>query len=78
MRPSASTSVEARAERRYKQLLEQGFDASLAALQMDIQARDQRDTTRIIAPLRPAEDAVLIDSTELGIEEVVECKYSNL
>ena len=66
-----TASAEARAERRYKQLLERGFSASLAALIDDIQARDARDTQRTVAPLKPAEDAIVLDSTDLGIDAVV-------
>lgn len=66
-----TASAEARAERRYKQLLEKGFNASLAALIDDIQARDARDTQRSVAPLKPAEDAIVLDSTDLGIDAVV-------
>lgn len=67
-----TASAEARAERRYKQLLQKGFDASLAALVEDIQARDARDTQRSVAPLKPADDALVLDSTDLGIEAVVQ------
>jgi cytidylate kinase len=66
-----TASAEERAQRRYKQLKDKGFAASLAALSREIQERDERDTTRIVAPLRPAADAVQLDSTGLGIEEVV-------
>lgn len=67
-----TASAEARAERRYKQLIEKGFDASLAALVEDIQARDARDTQRSVAPLKPAVDALVLDSTDLGIDAVVQ------
>ncbi len=67
-----TASAEARAERRYKQLLEKGFDASLAALTDDIRARDTRDTERSIAPLKPADGALVLDSTDLGIDAVVQ------
>lgn len=66
-----TASAQARAERRYKQLLEKGFDASLAALIEDIESRDARDSQRTVAPLRPADDAMLLDSTDLGIDAVV-------
>ena len=75
--PSASlkifltASVEARAERRYKQLKDKDIDVSLPALLKSIQERDARDMERAVAPLKPAEDAVVIDSTSLSIEEVV-------
>lgn len=67
-----TASAQERAERRYKQLKEKGFDASLAHLVEEIQARDERDMNRAVAPLVPAEDAVTIDSTDLNIEEVFE------
>lgn len=66
-----TASAEARAERRYKQLLQKGFDANLAAILQDIRARDIRDTQRTVAPLRPAEGALVLDSTALGIEAVL-------
>lgn len=49
-----------------------GYDASLAALLEDIKARDDRDMNRAVAPLKPAEDALILDSTELSIDEVLE------
>ncbi len=67
-----TASAEERGNRRYKQLLDKGFDASLPALIEDIRARDERDSNRSVAPLKPAEDAILIDSTELTIEKVCE------
>lgn len=67
-----TASAEARAERRYRQLLEKGFGASLAALVEDIQSRDDRDTQRSVAPLKPADDALVLDSTDLGIDAVVQ------
>lgn len=63
-------SPEERAARRYKQLKEKGLGASLANLVEDIRARDERDRSRAVAPLRPADDAVRVDSTRLSIEEV--------
>ena len=65
-----TASAEERAERRFKQLKEKGFDASLGALLADIQARDERDANRTVAPLVPAEDAIEIDTTKLSIEQV--------
>ena len=67
-----TASVAARAERRYKQLKEKGFDANLPALSRDLEARDAQDANRAVAPLRPARDAVELDSTDLSIEEVVD------
>ncbi len=66
-----TASAEARAERRHKQLKEQGFDGSLAALFDDIAKRDARDAARAVAPMRPAADAIQIDSTALDAEQVV-------
>ncbi len=67
-----TASAQARAERRYRQLLEKGFDANLRDLVNDIQARDDRDMNRSVAPLRPAQDALVLDSTDLGIEAVLQ------
>lgn len=64
-------SAEARAERRYKQLINKGLGASLEAILMDIQARDDRDMNRPVAPLKPASDAVVLDSTRMSIDEVL-------
>ena len=73
-----TASVEIRALRRYKQLKEKGESVSLSRLFREIEARDARDQTRSVAPLRPAEDAVIIDSTESSIEEVLERIYKLL
>jgi cytidylate kinase len=67
-----TASAEARAERRYKQLIEKGNSANLADLVRDMRARDERDTQRAVAPLKPAPDAVVLDSTSMNIDEVVE------
>jgi cytidylate kinase len=61
-----------RALRRYKQLKDKGSDVSLAALSREITERDLRDSTRAVAPLKPAPDAEVIDSTGLTIEQVIE------
>lgn len=65
-----TASPEARAERRHKQLKGKGIDVNLAALLEDIRRRDQRDEQRAVAPLRPAPDAEILDTTLLGIPEV--------
>jgi len=65
-----TASAQIRAERRYKQLKEKGESVNLTRLFREIKARDLRDQSRSVAPLRPAEDAVIIDSTELSIDEV--------
>lgn len=62
----------ARAERRYNQLIAKGFSCNLDSLFADLQARDARDTTRAIAPLKPAPEALVIDSTSLTIDQVVQ------
>lgn len=67
-----TASSQERAERRHKQLLQKGQPASLASLLDEIVARDERDMNRAVAPLRPADDAILIDSTSMNIEEVLE------
>ncbi len=67
-----TAAAEVRALRRYKQLKDKGIDASLAALFLEIAERDKRDSTRAVAPLRPSIDAVVLDSTQLSIQEVVE------
>ena len=64
-------SAEARAERRYNQLKNKGLGVNLRALLEQIQERDARDRERAVAPLRPAEDALIIDSTEMSIDAVV-------
>jgi len=65
-----TASAETRADRRYKQLKSKGISASLHALFLSIQARDDRDMNRSVSPLKPAEDALVIDSTEMTIDEV--------
>ncbi len=67
-----TASPEARAERRYKQLIEKEIPANLPALVRDMRARDERDTQRVVAPLKPAADALVLDSTQFDIEQVVE------
>jgi cytidylate kinase len=65
-------SAEIRAERRYKQLKSKGINANLAQLLTEIQQRDERDTNRVVSPLKPANDSITIDSSELAIEDVVQ------
>jgi len=67
-----TASLEERAYRRYKQLKEQGFDANLSQLTRELRERDERDANRDVAPLRPAEDAVVVDTTGHPVEWVVE------
>ena len=67
-----TASVEVRAQRRYKELLEKGQTADLEQIKKDIEERDYRDMNRDIAPLRQAEDAVLVDSSYMTIDENVQ------
>ncbi|GAB3420421.1 (d)CMP kinase [Massilia agilis] len=67
-----TASVAARAERRYKQLIGKGFSANMDDLLADLQARDERDTKRAVAPLAPAADAYILDSSNITAEEAVE------
>jgi cytidylate kinase len=67
-----TASPEIRAERRYKQLIEKGIDANLRALSRDLRDRDERDAKRAVAPLVPAPDSQVLDSSALSIDEVVE------
>lgn len=66
-----TASVETRAKRRYQELQEKGEDYNLEEIAHDIEERDRRDMTREIAPLKQAEDAVLVDSSDMTIAEVV-------
>ncbi|MDX1556421.1 MAG: (d)CMP kinase [Xanthomonadales bacterium] len=70
-----TASVEERAQRRYKQLKEKGESVTLSRLFREIEKRDERDMTREIAPLVPADDAVTIDSTRLSVDEVMRAIY---
>lgn len=67
-----TASPEARAERRYKQLIDKGFSANMEDLLKDLWERDARDSTRAIAPLRPAEGAHLLDTSSMTADEAVE------
>lgn len=66
-----TASAEERAQRRYKQLKEKGVSVTLAGLLNEIAARDERDAGRAVAPLKPADDAVVVDSTGMPITEVI-------
>ncbi len=68
-----TAGAEERAQRRYKQLKEKGESVNLAALREDIQARDERDMSRLVSPLKPADDAIVIDTTTMSIVEVKQC-----
>ena len=67
-----TATAAARAERRLNQLISKGISASLDDLRQDLEARDERDRTRATAPLRPAQDALLLDNSQLGIEASVQ------
>lgn len=67
-----TASVETRAKRRYQELLEKGETCNLEEIAHDIEERDNRDMNREIAPLKQADDAVLVDSSDMTIEEVVQ------
>jgi CMP/dCMP kinase len=67
-----TASVEARAQRRYKQLIDKGFSANMDDLLADLQARDARDTQRAVAPLMPAEGAHILDTSQMTADEAVE------
>jgi len=66
-----TATPEVRARRRYKQLIDKGIDANLAALSRDLAQRDARDAARAVAPLAPAPDALLLDSSDRSLDEVV-------
>ena len=66
-----TASAEERARRRHKQLIDKGIDVNLARLLEDIEQRDRRDMERQVAPLKPAEDALVVDTTTMTIEQVV-------
>ena len=67
-----TASVDTRADRRYKELVEKHMPADLEEIKRDIEARDYQDMHRDISPLKQADDAVLVDSSDMGIDEVVE------
>ncbi|MCS4505040.1 Cytidylate kinase [wastewater metagenome] len=73
-----TASVDERARRRYKQLIDQGLGASLRGLVEEIAARDRRDASRTVAPLAPAEDAVVLDTTELDVDQAAEAVMSQV
>ena len=67
-----TASAACRAERRYKQLISKGFSASIEDLRADLEARDARDSSRSVAPLKPAQDARVLDNSTLTIDEAVD------
>jgi 3-phosphoshikimate 1-carboxyvinyltransferase len=66
-----TASAACRAERRYQQLLGKGNTTTIASLRADLEARDARDSSRSVSPLRPAQDALLLDNSELSVEKSV-------
>lgn len=72
-----TADVDSRAKRRYMQLREQGIEKDIIEIKKDIEKRDDRDRNRDIAPLKVAEDAIILDSSDLSIDDVV-CKISNM
>ncbi len=67
-----TASAEERAQRRYKQLKDKGIDANLSTLVEELRVRDERDMNRKTAPLKPASDAIIIDTSDLSIQQVIE------
>jgi len=67
-----TASAACRAERRHKQLISKGIAATLDSLRADLEARDARDASRTVAPLKPAEDAQLLDNSDLTVHQSVE------
>lgn len=67
-----TASVEARAQRRYKQLIDKGFPANMSDLLKDLRERDARDSNRAVAPLKPAEGAYLLDTSDMTADEAVD------
>ena len=66
-----TASAAQRAQRRLKQLISKGISTTLEGLRADLEARDARDSSRSVAPLKPAQDALLLDNSELSIEESI-------
>lgn len=66
-----TASAEARAKRRYKQLIDKGFSASMGNILSDLKARDERDMNRAMAPLKAAKDAYILDTSDMGVDDAV-------
>ncbi len=73
-----TASLEERVNRRYKQLKEKGFEISIDNLFQEISARDQRDANRAVSPLRPADDAVVVDCSSMSIDEMLACAVEHV
>ncbi len=72
MKVFMTASAEERAERRYKQLKDKGINANIAALVADLKQRDEQDANRAVSPLKPADDAILLDTTSMTIQQVTD------
>ena len=70
-----TASAACRAERRYKQLISKGISTTLDSLRADLEARDARDASRTVAPLKPAQDALLLDNSDLTVASSVETVF---
>ena len=73
-----TASLEERVNRRYKQLKEKGFEISIDDLFQEISDRDQRDANRAVSPLRPADDAVVVDCSSMSIDEMLDCAVEHV
>ena len=73
-----TASLEERVNRRYKQLKEKGFEISIDGLFQEISDRDQRDANRAVSPLRPADDAVVVDCSSMSIDEMLDCAVEHV
>ncbi|WP_299792223.1 (d)CMP kinase [uncultured Shewanella sp.] len=73
-----TASAEERAQRRYNQLQDKGFDVNIDRLLSEIKERDERDSNRSVAPLVPAEDALIIDTSGIGIDEVLDIALTHI
>jgi len=73
-----NAGIEIRAHRRYKQLINMGLSANIAHLRADIAERDERDQSRSVSPLKPAEDALVVDSSLLDLTQVTELVLSHI
>jgi 3-phosphoshikimate 1-carboxyvinyltransferase len=71
MKVYLTASAAQRAERRHKQLISKGISTTIDSLRQDLEARDARDSSRTVAPLKPAEDALLLDNSSQSVEESV-------
>ena len=73
-----TASVDVRAKRRYDEYVSKGFECTLEGIKADVTARDHQDMTRDIAPLKQAEDAIVVDSSDMTIEQVVKASWRSV